>query len=662
MNAILRLIVVSVFILFGHTAFASKQDPIGWSQVGSLPASSNLSHSYSVSFTLTNNLPFTMPTPLYISNNSTPTSEVTMIDGCTGLKLAPKQTCTVGLVLIPKSVGTKQLSLYMEYGSNKVQIPNPVLTTQTVPDATSSLQGTVTVGFPTSILSNTTYPISFQFTNNSTSPLSNLTLSQGSGTSPGFSLGSSTCSGTLAAGASCVITGSFVTSATTGAVSVQMNLATSTVSGTATTSTIVSSTSTNTVRTITFVNNSSTTLWFGLVGGAVNANPCTTNNDCAQGSLCNPSANSGAGECFYANPVPVNGSYQLAPSASNTVLIPDYGLQYVWSGNMAARTGATCATGTCDTADCASGGGNNGCPVGRGFDQPATLSEFTLQRNTVDSYDVSIINGVNLGNEITPTTNYTFTSNGIPAYNCQSPGNPSAVSSLGLGACNWSTGFSPPAFPSATSATSYVYVKPPTSSPTTCTADSDCTGTPSYPRCGLNFNSTTVTLSKVCGQFLGYVTQDQVCSFANTNLTPGQSNNPGDAFFPCDTSVGNNLASYTYWAMYACKAQANGDLNTCYNTAANPPESTPNCCGCVNWQSEPGVTVPSSTTLCVNTDSSWTSSTAGAQPGVEWLKKACPTVYVYPFDDKASGFACDDINSGRTLNMVNYTITFLQTS
>lgn len=646
MKSILRLISTGLLFFFAQLAHATGGDPIGWSQTGSLPATSSLNHSYAVSFTIINNLPFTMPTPLYISNNSTPASEVTMIDKCSGLKLAPQQTCSVGLVLIPKAVGAKSLSVFMEYGSNKVKIPNPSLSTTTVGNSTSQLQGTVPVGFPTDILNNTNYPLTFKFTNNTSGTLTGLTLSQSSGNTAGFTQGSTTCTASLAASASCIVTGSYITSATSGAVTVGMTLTNGTLTGTATTSTIVNPSSKNGVRTITFTNNSAQTVWFGLVGGAVNTNPCTSDSQCSQGSSCNPSANAGAGECFYNTPVPVNGSYQLTNGQSNSVLIPDYGLQYVWSGNMAARTGATCATGTCDTADCGSGGGNNGCPVGGGFAQPATLSEFTLQRNTVDSYDISMINGVNVGNQITPSVA------GTSAYVCTSPGSQSAQS-FGLGTCDWLTGFTPPS-------AYYVYVKPSTSNPSTCVTSATCTSSPDT-TCGLNFDKTTNTFTKgssICGQFLGYVTANQVCSFANTNLTPGSSNNPGDPFFACDTSAGSNLAAYTNWGLFACKAQANGDLGTCYNTAANPPASTPNCCGCVDWQNAGGgIVVPSTTTTCVNTDTTWTSTVYN---GVSWLKKACPTAYSYPFDDKASGFSCSNI-SGSSINTVNYTITFLRT-
>lgn len=669
MDLLRRFMLPTALWLVVANAYAG-QDPIGWAMTGSLPAIATLNHSYSINFTLTNNLPFKMPTPLLISNNSSPASEVTLVDNCSGLKLQSKQSCNVGLVLTPKTVGTKSLSLYMEYGSNKVLIPRTPLTTQVLSNVNATIQANVTVGLPTSILSNTTYPLTFQFVNNSSTTATSVSVTPAAGNTPGLTITSTTCGSTLGS-TPCTSTGSYTTSASSGAVSLGLTIATSLGNATATTSSIVNNNTNLKVRTITFVNDCSQPVWFGLVGGAVNGNPCTSDSDCASGSLCNPSANSGAGECFYVNPVPLNGTYELTTSGggkTNTVSVTDYGLQYVWSGNIAARTGSSCATGTCDTADCQSGGGDNGCPVGVGFTQPATLAEFTLQRATIDSYDVSIINGMNVGVEVTPSTSGTFTAQGNPSYNCQSPGNPAAVPSLGLGACNWTSGFTPPNYPTSSSASSYVYVKAP-GSPVTCgpsgTSDPDCSHQSSpNTTCGLSFNSTAVTLSKVCGQFLGYISADQVCSFANTNIAPGNSNNPGDAYFPCDTAITNtgDLANFTYWALYACKAQANGDLGTCYNGPDNKPVSTTNCCGCVDWQTVGGgIVVPSSTTTCVKENSSWTSVSTGVLPGIEWLKEACPTAYSYPFDDKASSFGCMDINAGNTVNTINYTITFCPT-
>ena len=234
-----RFILRGVALTFFVTAAYAATNPISWSQSGTLPATVELNQSYTVNFTLTSNLPFTMPTPLEVSNNSTPTTEVTMVDGCSGRRLTPNQSCDVALVLIPKTAGTKQLSLYMEYGKNKVQVPSKALTTKAAGASTSQLQSNVAPAFPTSILSNTTYSLSFTFTNTGETPLTGLSLSQRQNNTTGYTQTTSNCSVSLAAGASCTVTGSFTTASTSGIVSIGYTYGSSTISSSPVTTTVI---------------------------------------------------------------------------------------------------------------------------------------------------------------------------------------------------------------------------------------------------------------------------------------------------------------------------------------------------------------------------------------------------------------------------------------
>lgn len=657
--AFMRWLVLPILYAISINAFAGM-DPLGWSMTGSIPATTTLNHNYSVSFTITNNLPFTMPTALRISNNSTPLAEVELSDDCSGQFLTAGQSCNVGLVLTPKTVGTKRLSIYMEYGKNKVQIPITALTTTSTGTASGSLTGTVLTALPTSIMSNTTYTVSFEFTNNTNATLGSLVLAQSPGNSAGYTQGSTTNCTSLSVGASCIVTGTFNTSATSGPVSIGYSLTSGSIVATATTAAIISNQSGKGVRTITFVNNCGYDVWFGLVSGNINNNGCQTTSDCPPHAICNPSANHGAGYCFYPAPAPSNGNYHLTASGgTNTATISDYGFQFVWSGNIAGRT--SCTGSGCTTADC--GGGTGACPTGSGFQQPATLAEITMLRASVDSYDISILNGANVPLQLTPTTNYTFANDFTPAeYNCTSPGKVSQ--SNGLGGCSWV--FDPTASPTPAPAYRYRYVTP--TSNQGCT---DATSCPGGTSCGLYYDSSARTLNSYCGTVLGYNTPNQVCSFSDTSTTvPSSPGNPGDAYFNCDsasgvTSVGNAYGTtgnyptgtaYSTWALLSCQAQPNMDLNTCYNTSSNPPASTTNCCGCVNWTSYgSGIVVPADTATCVTNNAIWTSNVL---PGIVFMKKACPTAYTWPFDDKSSSFACDDIGGSNTTNAVNYTITF----
>lgn len=74
----------------------------------------------------------------------------------------------------------------------------------------------------------------------------------------------------------------------------------------------------------------------------------------------------------------------------------------------------------------------------------------------------------------------------------------------------------------------------------------------------------------------------------------------------------------------------------------------------MNWD-QIGIPVPPGpvTQQCNNKNPSWVS---GVLPKLDWLKKACPTAYVYQFDDPSSTFACRDIVNN--VNQVSYTITF----
>jgi hypothetical protein len=100
-------------------------------------------------------------------------------------------------------------------------------------------------------------------------------------------------------------------------------------------------------RTFNFHNNCSFPVWFGLVSGAVPNGRCSSG--CPAGSYCNGQN----GICYFNQPKPADGNFRLAPNGgSNSVVFPYYnnGLNIVWSGALAGRTG--CESGTCQTADC----------------------------------------------------------------------------------------------------------------------------------------------------------------------------------------------------------------------------------------------------------------------------------------------------------------------
>ncbi|MBA3662038.1 MAG: hypothetical protein H0W64_09930 [Gammaproteobacteria bacterium] len=329
-------------------------------------------------------------------------------------------------------------------------------------------------------------------------------------------------------------------------------------------------------RSFIFVNNCSYPVWFGLVGGAN-------------------------------TPKPANGNYQLPPGGRNTATIP----AGTWSGVIAGRT--NCATGRCETGDC---GGSNTGPCTRGFQPPTTQAEFTVRSNDTDYYDVSVINGINMGVSVTPSIG----SKASLPYFCGSPG--SGTPSAGLAGCSWK--FTPPLV-------EYNWVA---YGGKACTANGDCA---SGTQCGLGFDPVLNGFKKTCGRQLGYWTANQVCGVQRSFGAP----------FYCSAAIpqGGIL-----WNLMACNGNS-GAQRSCYTAGASAT-----CCGCVNWD-KIGVPVPPGpiTAQCVNSNPVWVDR---VRPTLDWLKRACPTAYTYPYDDHSSTFIC---KSPTAANTVDYTITFCPT-
>lgn len=626
-------------LLFSLNAYAGK-DPIGWSMSGNIPSITQIGQSYAINFTLVNNLPFTMPTALQVSNHSSPSNEVFMENGCAGLLLAPLQTCTVGLVLVPQTAGKKQLSVYMEYGRNKVQIPITPISTVTQSASTSQLQGYASNPFPTAIKSNTSYTLSFTFKNNGSTALTGFIVNANADNTAGFTESTRTnCNSPLPAGGpDCVISGTYNTSATSGTVQVGYTGTAGSLSANALTSTVVNNSTALGTRTFNFVNNCSQQIWFAFNGGGQNIWGCTTSTDCdnlsgTPGAFdCNPSAHNAAtgqnGQCYWKNPAPADGQYALAATnGTQTVILtqhvysPTPAQPIVWSGNIAGRT--HCTSSGCETADC--GGGTGACAVGVGFNQPAMQAEPTYQTNG-DSYDITGINGINVPMSIQPSNASQDATN---PYTCGSPGITSNQVATGgtIGGCSWS--FSPPTL-------AYNWVADAGS--TSCAANSDCNQAGGE-ACGLKRSSINANSASLqCGKWLGYWTADEVC---------GINNGYTQAPYFCNASADGGEQFYQ---MYACTGAVYGV--SCYT---NPNVSA--CCGCQNWQSAPSnLLIPSDNSIVQQCNGSnnttWQNNALGT---LIWYKTACPSNYVYPYDDKSSSYTC---TNSATNNSVNYTITF----
>lgn len=380
-------------------------------------------------------------------------------------------------------------------------------------------------------------------------------------------------------------------------------------------------------RQISFVNQCPFPVWFGMISGSapskLSGTYCNTIADCNAGSVCVQTGT--IKQCFWSVPAAANNNYQLAPNGGrNTVNIPVYqnSQNIIWSGAVAGRT--NCTSAGCETADCGSGVGK--CPEGKGFNQPATQAEFALLKASSDFYDVEVINGMNIPVSMSPNISSiarrSLCKQGLGPcdnpYNCGNPGdtNPPTL----VGRCTWD--MTPPV-------NDYKWVA---KGGGACIADNNCVA-PTV--CGISFDPTrNPQLLKTCGKLLGYWTANQICGINSRYGAP----------FNCSNPLPAPQQNLTMTNLYGC-----APIDTCYSNG-----SSSTCCGCVNWD-QIGLDVPSGpiTQQCVNSNPFWV---ANVQPGLVWIKKTCPTVYTYPYDDKSSTFTCQILNNG--VNNINYTITF----
>lgn len=413
---------------------------------------------------------------------------------------------------------------------------------------------------------------------------------------------------------------------------------------------------------------------------------CNSSANCITGASCNTSNH----QCYWDVPAPADSStnhYQLAAysgsgsPAQDSVTFTSYsstnGYSLLWSGGIAGRTGCGSSppyvsANSCLTAGCNLGSdtgtddsANGGCYLGQGFGSsstsagganPVTQAEFTLVSLAPDTYDVTLINGTNIPVNMYPATDgagaaiASPTSYGNP-YQCGSSGSSSATemnpvnSTTTLGGCPWNfeNTFLTGNFPFNLA---YRWVSNNTA--TACAADSTCTQiNPNY-RCGLTSvavgNSGSGSAQTTCGILLGYWSQDEICA---ANATYNPTNNPSTEIVNCTTGTGGTLGGNTLINLLACTGPA---AQSCYTAGA----SQQICGGCTDWTQVTGVPSSSSViTLCTTPNSTYW--VPYVLPGLNFLKEACPSAYVYPYDDKASTFTCPQ-NSGQS--GVNYVIDF----
>ncbi|WP_339049762.1 choice-of-anchor D domain-containing protein [Rickettsiella endosymbiont of Xylota segnis] len=167
-----------------------------------LPATTSIDVSYPVVFTYTNEGSVTA-TGLNITSNYPP--EFTQqSNSCSG-SLGVGSVCTVTGSLLPTSVGNYTVDVSLSYD----QSINPVPLSTTTSAIAVAITGTVSTPLPAISAINTSYPVIFSYKNNSSVAASGMVLTPNY--PAGFTENTNTCaSGTLAAGQTCSIQGSFI--------------------------------------------------------------------------------------------------------------------------------------------------------------------------------------------------------------------------------------------------------------------------------------------------------------------------------------------------------------------------------------------------------------------------------------------------------------------
>lgn len=577
-----------------------------------LPSVMNVGSTSQYEFTYTNS-GTTAATGVSLTSNY-----VNYSTTCTST-LQPGDFCTAGGMYTMTDTSSLTVTSNFAFAEGSTIVSS----TTTSRNQATGITGKLTPGLSTTTIVGQPSTVQFTFTNNDAAAV---TVTQNNTFPVEFVVlpGDNQCPnpGAFAGHSSCTITGTF-TPAAAGSYTITSELTYTPDPG----QTTLTTTTTSQVagagdRIFTFKNSCNFDVWFSLNGGAITNSPSCPSTPCPAGSTCNPTTNL----CYWNNYSPSVGSFQLtASSGQATVIIPVTTNDIngnMWSGNTSASTVCD-GISSCLQADCQNNGGTTSCAVGVGFNQPATQAEFTLGANKTDSYDVEVINGFHIPIKMSPNA---VVPNG---YSCGSPGQLAA--SPDFSACNWSTSTPP------TPTSSYYWVSTTTSGgtcPNSCGPDDVC---------GLDIN-----IDQHCGKFLGYWAGNEACSINNTKA---------NSYFACNTGLAippfPSGSNYQVTQLYQCKPPTASSLfNSCYNF---PSAGNIDCCGCIDWNSIPGITLPSSTISCSGTsDDQWTQY---IEPTIEWMKKTCSSYYVYPFDDKSSSFTCSN-TTPPAINSTNYTIEF----
>lgn len=129
-----------------------------------IPSTTSIGSSYSVIYTLTNNLPFAEPLKQILK--TTRGIGFSVNDNCSNTTLAANGgTCNIDIRFQPVQVETASVQLTLQYDKNVV--PLPALSTNVQDPSTTEISGVVTSALPADTTVGTGYPVKFTFINDS---------------------------------------------------------------------------------------------------------------------------------------------------------------------------------------------------------------------------------------------------------------------------------------------------------------------------------------------------------------------------------------------------------------------------------------------------------------------------------------------------------------
>lgn len=370
------------------------------------------------------------------------------------------------------------------------------------------------------------------------------------------------------------------------------------------------------------------------------------NTACPAGLTCNPDD----WNCYFDLFEPPGG-WTIDAGSSLKLSTPNAAITFVdinrnevtadWSGKVSFFVNFSHSGGSMPAAFC-----NNKarCNTFEGIMGVATAAEFTLVPYGPDFYDVSIINGMNVGIEMKPDADFTPVSEeeagSSQGYNCGAAG-AAMQNDQRLSNCSWLFNYT-----SEGQDLSPLLVQV-DGGGGSCNLNADCASglvcgqvavTVINPTTG--FRQPTTSISMECGRQIGTWSAWQLCVWSgNTYVSP-------------DTFQGLINCPVEH-NMFGCDGPAPW-ITTCY--PAGGDEIDGGCCGCAEWEALLQTPVPCSGGSCKGSSEEWTRQ---ALPFLEVLKRACPSSYVYPFDDETSTFTCQSAQSrsAGAVNDAGYVIT-----